>query len=110
MSKAQDLQHVVFWSIVGPVALVASLFLFSLLFLALPTANPDSWVIGVGAVLHYCTRFGAVIAAPVVTLFGLLGLLTLPNKQVKHKSLTLAICAAALAVPLAVVAALYVGR
>ncbi len=107
MSKAQDVQHMVLWSIAGPIALVLTLFLLSTVLLTIATPNSDSWVVGLGAVLHYCAHFGAVLAAPVIAGFGLLGLVKLPRMQVKHKVLTLSICALALALPLAFVGALY---
>ncbi len=109
MSKAQDLQYIVFWSIVGPVTLVLSLLLFSMVLLAFPSPHPESWVTGLGAVLHYSSRFGLVIAAPLVAFFGLLGLVLLPRTSVEHKTLTLCICAAAFTVPTATVAAIYFG-
>jgi hypothetical protein len=109
VSKAQDLQYIVFWSIVGPVALVLSLLLLSKALLAFPSPQPDSWVIGLGAVLHYSSRFGLVIAAPVVAFFGLLGLVLLPRKTVEHKTITLCICAVAFVVPTTAVAAIYFG-
>jgi hypothetical protein len=109
VSKAQDLQYIVFWSIVGPIALVLGLFTLSAALLAIAPPQSDSWVTGLGAVLHYSSRFGLVIAAPVVAFFGLLGLVLLPRRALKRKALTLCICAAALAVPTATVGALYFG-
>jgi hypothetical protein len=109
-SKAQDIQHMVLWSIGGPVALVLALFLLSKVFIAAPVTNADSWVLGLGAVLHYCAHFGAVLTTPVIAAFGLLGLVRLRNAQVKRKALTLAVCACAFGLPLALLAALYIGK
>jgi len=107
MSKAHDVQYMVLWSIAGPIALVLTLFVFSTVLLTIATPNSDSWLVGLGAVLHYCARFAAVLAAPVIAGFSLLGLVKLRKTQVKHKALTLSICALALALPLAFAGALY---
>ncbi|PND36800.1 hypothetical protein C1O66_18040 [Paucibacter aquatile] len=109
MSKAQDLQYIVFWSIIGPVALVLSLFAFSAVLLAFAPPQSDSWVTALGVLLHYNSLFGLVIAAPVVAFFGLLGLVLLPRRSFRRKALTLCVCAAAFAVPTATVVAMYFG-
>ncbi len=57
--------------------------------------------------LYYCAHFGTILAAPVVTVFGLLGLARLSARQVKQKALTLAICAAASLLPVALLCVLY---
>ena len=100
----------VLWSIAGPVLLVLALFILSSALLIFTTPNSNSWVVGVGSVLHYCARFGVAIVAPFIAVFGLLGLVKLRAAEVKHKALTLAICSAALAMPAALVGALYFGR
>jgi hypothetical protein len=110
MSKAQDIQYMVLWSIGGPFALVLALFLLSAVFFSVATPSSDSWAVGAGAVLHYCARFRTVVVAPVAAAFGLLGLVKLRNAEVKHKALTLSVCATALAMPAALVGALYFGR
>jgi len=99
----------VLWSIAGPLALVLTLLLFGTVLAAISPPGSDSWVVLLAAVLHYCARFGAVLAAPVVAVFGLLGLVTLCRAQIKRKALTLGICAIAFALPLALVVALYLG-
>ena len=110
MSKAQDVQYIVLWSIAGPFAFVLTLFVVGTMLNSVSGPNTDSWLVGFGAVLHYCSRFAVVLATPVVAAFGLLGLVKLRKTQVKHKALTLGVCALALALPVLIGAALYIGN
>jgi hypothetical protein len=107
MYRAQDLQYIVFWSIVGPFIMVLSLFLAGGLLLSLGGPNSTSWVTGLGSVLLYCSMFGAILTAHAFALFGLLGLLLLPWRPVKKKVLTLITCAAALCLSAPVLLAIY---
>ncbi len=107
MNKAQDLQYIVFWSIVGPFSLVLGLFLTGQLLLSLAASNSDSWASGLGAVLYYSSRVGTVLVAHVFAFFGLLGLLALPWRPVKHKAVTLITCAVAVFASTPLLAALY---
>lgn len=97
----------VFWSITGPFVLVLSVFLTGELLLRLAPQGSDSWASGLGAVLYYSSRLGAVLVAHVFAFFGLLGLLALPWRPAKYKTLTIALCAAAVLASIPLLAALY---
>ena len=105
--RAQDLQYVVFWFIVGPFLLVSSLYLAGGALLSIAGPNSESLATGLGSVLFYCSWFGALLTAHAFGLFGLLGLLVLPWFLVRRRALTLGVCIAALCMAAPLLAAVY---
>ncbi len=95
MNRAQLLQRVVFWAIVGPFAVLVTGILLGRAILAADGPNSIRTISSIGFLLMYHSFVGAIVVVHLWAFFGSVGLLSLPWLSVKRKSLTLVVCAVA---------------
>ncbi|MFO1251405.1 MAG: hypothetical protein U1E77_09800 [Inhella sp.] len=104
------LQRSVFGWIVGGATLLGSVIGISMLIMSVVEKNSDSWLVGVAGALYYAFFFGAFAAAHGFLLVSVLGLAVLPFRPIRHKPITLLVCAVGLVAALQVLIPIYFNK
>lgn len=82
----------------------------SLLIMSVVEKTSDSWLLGMAGALYYAFFIGAFAAAHGFLLVSVLGLAVLPFRPIRHKPITLLVCAVGLVAALQVIIPVYLNR